>query len=164
MILAAFQTDPNDPDVQPNGAGFPVSHNSGYGLVNAGTAVDLARHWGKRPPLVLVTNTVVRQAAIPDGGLRVHVSSSIALPPDLESITALPSLGIQADDGTPLVPLVYVGDAATPLKTNISGKAALIVRGNADFSQKIQNAANAGAAFAIVYNNQGTTDLQLMGS
>jgi len=39
----------------------------------------------------------------------------------------------------------------------------LIRRGGGDFALKIENAARAGAEFAIVYNNQGTNTLEVMG-
>jgi subtilisin-like proprotein convertase family protein len=90
------------------------------------------------------------------------VTSSSPLSAGLQSIIALPSLGIQADDGTPTLPLVYVGDAAAPLQTDLAGKAALIRRGNPDFSAQIKKAADAGAGFAIVYNNEGTNTLEIM--
>jgi len=58
---------------------------------------------------------------------------------------------------------VYVGQATAPLTTNLSGKAALIQRGGGFFSVKIQHAADAGAEFAIIFNNSGATELQLLG-
>jgi subtilisin family serine protease/subtilisin-like proprotein convertase family protein len=153
LILAADQTDPADPDLQRNGAGFMVSHNTGFGMVNAGTAVDLARHWPNRPPATSASVTTSGELPIPDGSLRLLVSSSIPLPPGLDSIPAVPSLGIHVEEPTAIIPLIYVGDAATPLETNLTGKAALIQRGGATFADKIQNAANAGALFAVIYNN-----------
>jgi len=164
LILAAQQTDLADPDLQENGAGFLVSHNTGFGVVNAGTAVDLARHWIPRPPQVETAVTVQGDLFVPDAGLRVGVTSSVPVPPDLVSIPALPSLGLHPDEPTRILPLVYVGLAANPLATNLTGKAALIQRGGGDFSVKIGNAANAGAEFAIVYNNRDTNVLEVMGS
>ena len=161
LLLASTQTS-NDPDIVTNGAGFLVSHNSGFGLVNAGTAVDLARSWTPRPPLILSTNSTAGDKDIPDAGLRVGITASTALPPQLQSIVALPSLGVHAASTTESVPLVNVGDAVEPLQTNLTGKAALIQRGGAPFSQKLQNAANAGAVFAIMFNNQGSNTLEVM--
>ena len=46
---------------------------------------------------------------------------------------------------------------------DLHGKAALIQRGQSYFSDKVTRAAKAGAAFAIIYNNQGTNQLQAMG-
>lgn len=163
LLLSAYQADPTDPDLHTNGAGLFVGHNTGFGLVNAGTAVDIGRHWSNRPPAVAVTNTIVRQSAIPDAGLRVLVTGTVPVPRELQSIITLPSLGVQADDPTAVVPLVFVGDAALPLETNLTGKAALIRRGGATFPDKLLNAAEAGAEFAIIYNNQGTNDLEIMG-
>src|SRR5262249_6839814 len=76
----------------------------------------------------------------------------------------LPSLGIHVDQSTTNVPLVYVGDAATSITQDLRGKAALIQRGTVSFSDKIVNAARAGALFAVVFNNEGTNFVQLMGS
>jgi subtilisin family serine protease/subtilisin-like proprotein convertase family protein len=162
LLLASTQTS-NDPDISTNGAGLLVSHNSGYGLVNAGTAVDLARSWPPRPALSYSTNSVSGDEDIPDAGLHVAITGSAAIPAQLQSIVALPSLGVHAASTTAAVPLVYVGDAVEPLQTNLTGKAALIQRGGAPFSQKLQNAADAGAVFAIMFNNQGSNTLEVMG-
>lgn len=163
LAMAADQTDPNDPGVVENGAGFKVSHNTGFGLVDAGTAVDLARSWKSRPALEIVTKTVDLPQAIPDAGLRVEVSSAGASPA-AASIIALPSLGIVADDPTATLPLVYVGEAVSTVTNDLHGQAALIRRGGGSFAEKIENAARAGAEFAIMFNNQGTTTLEVMGS
>jgi hypothetical protein len=74
----------------------------------------------------------------------------------------LPGPGVHADEPTPALPLVYVGQAATPLTVDLTGKAALIQRGGATFDVKIQNAANAGAEFAIMFNNQGNNNIQIL--
>jgi subtilisin-like proprotein convertase family protein len=114
------------------------------------------------PAAIAVTNTVQAANAIPDAGLRLVISGE-GVPSELQSIVALPSLGIHSEGETATLPLVHVGQALTPLTTNLTGKAALIQRGGGDFSLKIQNAADAGAEFAIVYNNQGSTSLQILG-
>jgi hypothetical protein len=161
LILSATQTFA-DPDLTTNGAGLVVGHNSGFGLVNAGTAVDLARSWKNRPAMVQVTNTETSEMQIPDGALRVVVTGAAPLPTELNSILALPSLGIHLDSGTRTLPLVDAGDAVSPLQASLTGKAALIRRGGAPFSRKIQNAADAGAEFAIIYNNQDGDRLEVM--
>jgi subtilisin-like proprotein convertase family protein len=142
--------------------GLQVSPNTGFGIINAGTAVQWATMWPGLPAQTAVSNSLAATHAIPDAGLRVLVSGP-GVPPDLESIIALPSLGIVADEPTRVLPLVHVGLATEPLETNLVGKAALIQRGAADFSVKIGHAADAGAEFAIIYNNQGTNSLQIMG-
>jgi subtilisin family serine protease/subtilisin-like proprotein convertase family protein len=153
LLLAAEQTDPADPDLVENGAGFQVSHNTGFGVVNAGTAVDLARHWQNRPATTNISVTASGDLNIPDGAYRLNVSSDIPLPEGLKSILAVPSLGIHVEAQTTTIQLVNVGDAVAPLTTNLTGKAALIQRGGATFAAKVQNAANAGALFAVIYNN-----------
>jgi len=162
FILAAKQTQPTDPDMHVNGAGLPVNHNTGFGVVDAGTAVDLARHWVLRPAATRTSVTAQGDLNIPDAGLKVLLTGA-AVPAELTSIPALPSLGLHPDEPTRVLPLVYVGTAVNPLDTNLAGKAALIRRGGGDFALKIENAARAGAEFAIVYNNQGTNTLEVMG-
>jgi subtilisin family serine protease/subtilisin-like proprotein convertase family protein len=162
LVISTYQPDFEDPNLQTNGVGLQVSPNTGFGVVNAGTAVQWATMWPGLPPQSVVSNTVQTTNAIPDAGLRVMISG-VNIPPDLGSIIALPSLGIMADEPTGIVPLVHVGRATTSLETNLTGKAALIQRGGADFSVKIGHAADAGAQFAIVYNDRDTNSLQIMG-
>lgn len=162
LVQSAFQSDPADPDLQLNGGGFFVSHNTGLGSVNAGTAAQMAELWQGVPAAVRASSTVAINNAIPDAGLRVLVTSTSQVPPDLESIIALPGPGLHPDEPTATLPLVYVGQAATPLTMDLTGKGALIQRGGATFDVKIQNAANAGAEFAIMFNNTGTNTIQLL--
>jgi subtilisin-like proprotein convertase family protein len=162
LALAAFQPDVIDPNLGTNGAGLLVSHNTGFGTVNAGSAVQMALQWPGVRPQTIISNTVQMTNAIPDAGLRVLISEE-AVPTDLQSIIALPSLGIVPDEPTATLPLVYVGRATNTLETNLTGKAALIQRGGGSFDVKIQNAADAGAELAIMFNDQGTTSLQIMG-
>jgi subtilisin-like proprotein convertase family protein len=94
--------------------------------------------------------------AIPDDGYRLVITGT-GIPASLSYITNRNSLGPVADNGTAPVQIVDVGLANDPIATDLAGKAALIERGGADYSVKISNAANAGAAFAIVFNNvEGT--------
>ncbi|HEX7860264.1 MAG TPA: S8 family serine peptidase [Verrucomicrobiae bacterium] len=162
LVQSAYHSDPNDPDLIENGAGFPVTHNVGFGTVNAGSAVQLATLWPGVPGAVSVTNSVQGTTAIPDAGYRL-LTSGPEVPTELQSIVVLPSAGMFAEEGTPQVPLVYVGRAIEPLTNDLTGKAALIQRGAADFSVKIQHAADAGAVFAIIFNNQGSNVLKTLG-
>ena len=57
-----------------------------------------------------------------------------------------------------MVPLVYVGLATNPITANLTNKAALIERGTNTFAAKINFAAQAGAAFAVIYNFATDTD------
>ncbi len=45
LILSSRHYDYADPDLTTNGAGFLVSHNVGFGVPDAGVAVNLARNW-----------------------------------------------------------------------------------------------------------------------
>jgi hypothetical protein len=162
LVQSAFQVDSADPDNQTNGAGFIVNHNSGFGLVNAGTATQLAAAWTNVPAVARASVTVGITNAIPDAGLQLLITSTTPIPPELQSIIALPGPGVHADEPTRVLPLVYVGQAATPLTVDLTGKAALIQRGGATFDVKIQNAADAGAEFAIMYNNQGDNAIQIL--
>ena len=151
LILSSRHFDLADPDLTTNGAGFQVSHNVGFGVPDAGVAVDLARSWSNRPPPISVTLTATNQAAIPVDGLRVLVSGS-GVPANLASIRALPSTGPQADTPTAILPLADFGFGTTTNGFNLAGKGALIQRGTNSFAAKINLAAQAGAAFAVIYN------------
>ncbi|MGZ4973340.1 MAG: S8 family serine peptidase [Limisphaerales bacterium] len=157
LILSARQFDVSDPRLGTNAAGFHISHNQGFGIPDAGVAVQLARAWPNRPAAVTMTWSDTTTNAIPDDGLHVVI-------PNLPPISASPSLGIQPDAPTAQLPLVDVGMALGPISQNLTNKGALIQRGNNSFSDKIGYAAQAGAAFAIVYNNTGTSDRVVMGT
>ncbi len=162
LLQSARHFDFADPDLRTNGAGFRVSHNLGFGVPDAGFAVSLAQQWSNLPPTIAIHATNTDVLDIPDDALRV-LCSAADLPESLQSIHTLPSLGAHADAPTPALPLVYVGQANEELTTNLTGRGALIQRGTSLFSDKIARAARAGAAFAIIFNNSGGTDLQLMG-
>jgi len=93
------------------------------------------------------------------------------VPSDLASIPSTPSTGAHADVPTAMAPLVDVGLATNRISEDLTGKAALIQRGPAGdfadnrnyFDRKIQRAADAGAAFAIIYNNTNGDARIIMG-
>ncbi len=150
LLLSARQFDFGNPDLITNGAGFKVSHLAGFGVPDAGVAVGLARSWSNHPPATTLTFIQTNWSAIPDQGLRLLTSGDGV---STNSIRTLPSTtGIQPDLPTAVLPLVEVGQALTVITQNLSGKAALIQRGGDGYPQKINRAAQAGAAFAIVYN------------
>lgn len=157
LILSARQLDPLDPAVHPNGAGLHVSHNVGFGVPDAGRAVALARQWRPRPPRVEVTATYRGNEPVPDDGLRVQISGA-RVPTNLLSIPVWPADGLHVDDPTEGVPLVDVGQALEPIQADLTGRAALIERGQNYFADKIRYAAAAGARLAIIWNNVGTTE------
>jgi subtilisin family serine protease/subtilisin-like proprotein convertase family protein len=162
LALASRHADPLDPGLTSNGAGLRVSHNVGFGIPDAGYAIDLARRWNHRPPLVEQRIPATVSIPIPDDGLRVAITGTSAVPSQLASIPGTPSLGAFADAPTAALPLVDIGLATPPVTTNLQGKAALIERGSHFFIDKIEAAASAGAAFAIIFNNVGTTERLIM--
>lgn len=156
LIHSSRQTGPPDPDVLPNGAGYPVSHNTGFGLVDAGWAVELAQNWKSRPAATSVSYSVTETKTIPEAGLRVLTSNSGLVPTNLPPLIALPTMGVHPDSPTPVLPLIYIGTVTQELTINLTGKGALIQRGGGvTFPDKLMRATRAGAAFAIVFNNQG---------
>lgn len=158
LILSAQQRDPSDPHLQVNGAGFSVSQNTGFGVPDAGQSVRLAARWPNRPPLTEIRYTNNTVSAIPEEGLRVAVSGT-NVPAALQFIPALPAaLGPRADKPTPRLPLTFVGQALNPLTNDLAGQGALIQRGVNFFSDKIAYASQAGAPFAVIFNNTGGTD------
>lgn len=164
LIHASLQTDPGDPTLQTNGAGYAVSHNTGFGLLDAGQAVALAKRWIARPVTITISDSTSETTNPPDAGLSVGVSNDAAeVPLSLGAIPALPSLGAYADEPTPALPIVDIGLAAEPPSQSLAGKGALIQRGGPTYAAKLNVAVAAGAAFAIVYNNVGTDQLEAMG-
>ncbi|MCL5097917.1 MAG: proprotein convertase P-domain-containing protein, partial [Candidatus Omnitrophica bacterium] len=118
---------------------------------DAGQAVELARHWRTRPPLENITLVSTNLEEIHKDGLRLRIAGP-AVPPNLVTIACLPSSGPHADTPTASLPLVDVGLATNSISIDLTNKAALIERGTNTFVEKIDYAAQAGAAFAVVYN------------
>ena len=154
LLLSARQFDLADPDVVVNGAGLAVSHNVGFGIPDAAEAVRLARRWSNRPPRLMVTFTNTTVTPIPDDGLRVVVTGSNT-PASVASISATSGVGLHPDTATPDLPGVFVGLATNALSLNLTGKVAVIERGVNYFADKIASAAQAGAAAAVIFNNDG---------
>ncbi|HXG48371.1 MAG TPA: S8 family serine peptidase [Methylomirabilota bacterium] len=152
LLQSARHFDFADPDVKTNGAGLVVSHSLGFGVVDAGHAVRLARAWSNRPALVTITQTFAGPLAIPDGGLKILVTGP-DVPGHLQQIPCVGGTGPFPDDPTAPLPLAYLGPATTVPAEDLTGLAALIERStNVSFATKIFNAAVAGAAFAIIHN------------
>ncbi len=169
FVLSSRHFDFADRDLTTNGAGLIVSHNAGFGVPDAGLAVRLAQVWSNRPPastITLVSNVV---KTIPDQGFLVRASGA-GVPASVNLIAGLmPEEGLHPDDPpgenlrpdapTASLPLVFVGQATNALTTNLTGKAALIQRGVSTFYEKIKRAQDAGATFAIIYDNAASTNL-----
>jgi len=161
LVLSSRHFDYADPGLATNGAGLLVSHNVGFGVPDAGHAVWLARMWSNRPPLTTVTLTTTSPVDIPDGGLRIAATGA-GVPPELGSIYCLPAdVGQHADSPTSALPLVDIGEGNNVPLVNLTNKGALILRSSALFDQVISNAANAGAAFAVIYNSTNSGDYNL---
>jgi subtilisin-like proprotein convertase family protein len=156
LIFSSRHFDFADPDLRTNGAGLWVSHNDGFGVPDAGMAVNLARRWVNRPPLTNISYTSTSVRSIPDNGLKVEVSGNV--PKILRAIDCLPSTGPHPDEPTALLPLVDVGDATNAISLDLTNKGALIQRGGNTFADKINFAAQAGAAFSVVYNFATNSD------
>ncbi len=163
FIHASFQPENNDPDIEANGAGFRFSHNIGFGVPNAGFAVELAKIWKNRPAPTEIFKTKRLNRRIADEGLWLEIEGA-NIPGALRSIQIKPSLGVFAEEGTHRLPLVFVGEALEPIAVPLKGRAALIKRGIDFFAKKIRRAREAGAELAIIYNNLNNDEILLMGS
>ena len=154
LINSSRHYDFSDPFLNSNAAGYKFSINTGFGVPDAGAAVRLARRWVNKGRLVVNSYKQVSSKNIPDDGLLVEVMFN-----DKKTIfNANPGNGLVPDEGTNLVPLVDIGKALKPINGDLTGKAALIQRGGSYFSKKVEYAADAGAVFAVVYNNNGGDD------
>jgi subtilisin-like proprotein convertase family protein/subtilisin family serine protease len=162
LILSARHEDVTDPDLVPNGAGFQVSHNIGFGIPDAGQAVRLARRWKTRPPLSSITLASRLEQAVPDDGLRLQLEGP-GVASRFRDIRVLPSLGPHPDRLLPPVPLIDVGIATNPITRDLRGQAAFIQRGTSLFRDKIQFASDAGALFAVIFNHENGDELIAMG-
>ncbi len=158
LILSARQLDPADPAQRTNAAGLRVNHHVGFGVPDAGRAVALARPWRLRPPRTEFASSFRGEVLVPDDGLRVRLTGPRLPAAELRSIPVWPADGLHVDEPTDTVPLVDVGLALAPLAVDLTGKAALIERGQNYFVEKNRHAAAAGARFVIIWNNVGTSD------
>ncbi len=159
FIHASRHFDFADPFLQSNAAGYLFTNNTGYGVPDAGVAVRLAKRWTNVRPLVekLYKQAFVTQ--LPDDGLQLQVFVN-----GKENIfVASPSDGLVPDDPIEALHMVDVGRATGPLEVDLTGKAALIERGGTFFSEKTRHAADAGATFAIIYNDRGGDERYIMG-
>lgn len=161
LALASRHIDLADPDLVVNGAGLVVSHNVGFGIPDAGTAVRLAQSWSNRPAAVELHYTNDAPQDIPDDGLKVRVTGA-GVAAELASIPASGTVGLQPDAPTASLALFDAGSALTPLGADLTGQAALILQQGSSFESPINNTAAAGTAFAIVENSQGTTERYVM--
>jgi subtilisin-like proprotein convertase family protein len=160
LALTARQVDTTDPDLQVNGAGLRVSHNTGFGVVDAGAAARLAQRWHNRPATVHQTWLDTNSTVIPDQGFRVRVSGD-GVPENLRNLPATGGTGRYPDLPTEEVPLIDAGAGDAGLPT-LGEAGALLRRSGTPFNTKLNSATAAGAAFALIANNVGTTERVLM--
>lgn len=158
LVHASRYYDDTDPMVHTNSAGFRVGDNQGYGVPDSGEAVRLARAWSNRPPLVSASFPTNVLLDIPDDGLRVVIATNATDAAPLQ-LRCQPGRGPHPDEPTSLLPLTFVGRANSDLTNDLHGQAALIERGGGFFRDKVVRAAQAGAPFAVIYNDVGGNQL-----
>ncbi|HAM73317.1 MAG TPA: hypothetical protein DCM86_16915 [Verrucomicrobiales bacterium] len=160
LALAARHYDSGlDPDVRRNGVGLLVSHNTGFGIVDAAEAVRLSLRWANRPPALSVTSSIpMATLAIPDNGLKLEITGD-SIPAGLGTIDVLPGTGPFADAPTGELPLVRLGASISGDHPDLTHAAALIEWEPSRVVQEIEYAASLGAEFVVVYNcsTDGTT-------
>ena len=152
LLLSSKQHDPLDPDLNPNGAGLLVSHNTGFGLPDAGKAAHLATRWIPGPGVERFSYQSTQTLAIPDDALSVKITG-IDVPANLALIPAAPSQDPFVGSPSKALTIHHAGRALTAIESDLSGRAALIQRGQTLFRDKIERAADANASFVILYNN-----------
>lgn len=172
LVQSARHYDFADPSVQTNGAGFVTSDNVGFGVPDAGVAVKLAQGWSNLPPRSVTSGySYAGGVPIPELATRLTISGPNQPPLFTGGIQAYPTdLGPRADQPLATVPMVPVGYATNTISADLHGKAALIERGPTgtfsdernSFANKIKRAAEAGARYAVVYDNVTNSDALYM--
>lgn len=153
LVFASRHFDFTDGNLRRNQAGLLHSQNVGFGVPDAGRAVRLAQSWPARPPHEVVSRLIQTNVTLPRNTLAIEVTGD-DVPPLIASIPAVPGKGVHPADLTPEYELVDLGAAHEPVPFPITGAAALIERGTDPLAQRIQNAAQAGAALAIIAESQ----------
>jgi minor extracellular serine protease Vpr len=150
---------------------FPASNPLSVAVANAATAgVTVVVSAGNEGPGTgTITSPAISPAVISVGATSnsrilanpLLIAANVAVPADLQTIGALPGNGPKISTAVGPASLVDVvtsgadaiGCTAAP-QGSLAGALAFIPRGGCNFSAKIQNAADAGAVAAIIYNNQ----------
>lgn len=149
----------DDPHSQVNGGGFTVNDNVGFGIPDAGVAVRLAQNWKSRPRFKQYnyTKSVLLEVKEDDFGIAIP---SVEGQAGIKSwIEGKPSLGPINDLREISAPLTFLGLAKSTITQDLNGRGALIERGEIFFKDKINRAAEAGALFAIIFNNESNNTL-----
>lgn len=163
LALASRQRGGPDLFAVTNGVGLVASPETGFGVPDAGLAVRLAAGWRPRPALERVAVANESRVAIPQQSPLQLSSPNVVLPLALRAPAFAASGGALNTGPLGPLPLEHVGQALTNLAADLRGKGALIQRGEVFFWEKIERAAAAGAAFAIIYNNVNQTEVFQMG-
>ena len=80
LVESARKNDPNDDGWNTNGAGLEFNHKYGFGVVDAGHAVDLATNWETLDPEVnLSSGRITVSQTVPDNEPNNPVISSFAV-------------------------------------------------------------------------------------
>lgn len=154
LSLSARHPHRLDPDIVTNSAGFVLTHSLGFGLPDAGLMVELARRWTNRPIETTVHSTNTASKSIPDDGFRLQVRNP-STHSILVDIPASGSLGLHPDSAGAWLPLVDGGSIDTPSANHLNGTLTVIHRPLERYVQSIALASDAGAAAAIILNDQG---------
>lgn len=164
LIQSSQQVDENDPDIRINGSGFEVSHNCGYGVPDAGHAITLAKNWNPLKESFSINDSIDFKDGedIPSVGYKLRIFSDDNN--EMDSIPFTTTDIVFPDNSSPLCKVIDLGIVAGPIEQDLSGCCVLIMRGEITFKEKIDYAAEAGAAFVILYNNEINDDLINMGS
>lgn len=159
LVQSAQYLDLEEADTLFNGAGLPVSHNVGYGVPHAGHAVTLAKNWSNLSEASTLQYPADIQSSlnIPEEGYILQIlGESLSAPIRLPmTVSDTPF----ANDSTPPARIVNLGLVEGPVSENLEGRIALIKRGGITFRQKIDYAAEAGAAIAIIYDHEESEEL-----
>ncbi len=164
LIQSSQQVDEKDPDIKINGAGFKVSHNCGYGVPDAGHAVTLAKNWNHLKDPSTINDSIDFKAGehIPSMGYALKIFSEDNI--EMNSIPFAATDTVFPDNSSPLCKIIDLGLVTEPIEQDITGCCVLIERGEITFKEKIDYAAERGAVFVIIYNNETNNDLINMGS
>lgn len=154
LVLSSWPLDPTDPDLATNRAGLAFSHNVGFGTPDPTLLLDLARRPRFAQPAPTRTEVRIRQTndlPIPDDGLHVVVNGT-GLGTNL-TFPASGGTGLHPDSPTREFPIVDAGPVGGSIVAPVAGAAALLQRPTGSFADQIRLAANAGAACAVILNN-----------
>ena len=166
LALAARPMAP-DPVTQTNGAGLLTGDNVGFGVPHAGRAVNLAQRW--RPgsnTWTLIRQVLTNTQVIPDDGFRVlGYAGDGTLRLDAAASGGSSAL-LDTRQGRSLLnrafPFRDIGKGEGVVSNDLSGHVALMERRPANFEDKLNTAANAGAVAGIIIDDVPSDTRTLM--